>query len=401
MIWVATHEWSRPSGDLGRSHTSVFVPRTTDHGVICNVVSFGFLSLFLQRAKFYRHAFQLHIPSGAFLCLDASSFSEICDPSIAQIAQISAGWGAALSAPALHNHKKQTNHNSMKIKPILTTFAVALAAIVQPALAGFTQDANGNPTHYKGIPIPPMQTVAEARAATEKRLAAIKAEEAKQTEQAATELATRNTSPATAPQELFFTGKPYLEENGQYLFLFRHYDPELARWTTADPSGFPDGANNAIYIRNSPVYAFDYLDLERQLLYERADFHAPGCFGWKRDMGDGIDWVSWYGSNVSHFFQHLAETKANPGYASLAQNFVLSQLGLTGFGSSSKNCIAYGGRIHWKVYRDVQETQTIWEFEFNVVEITAWQRSKNGLGSQVEFTPNQTSGTLTSVIPKE
>jgi hypothetical protein len=118
-------------------------------------------------------------------------------------------------------------------------------------------------------------------------------------------------------------------------------------------------------------------------------------------MGNGINWVSSYGSNLSHFFQHLAETKANPGYASLAQNFVSSQLGLTGFGSSSMNWIAYGGRIDWKVYRDVQETQTIWEFEFNVVEITAWQQSKNGLGSQVETTPNQTSGTLTSVIPKE
>jgi RHS repeat-associated protein len=141
-------------------------------------------------------------------------------------------------------------------KSTLTVFAVALAAIVQPALTEFTQDANGNPTHYNGIPIPPMQTVAEARAATEKRLAAIKAEEAKQAAQAATKLATRNSTPATAPQELFFTGKPYLEETGQYLFLFRHYDPELAWWTTADPSGFPDGANNYLYC-NAPFSGFD------------------------------------------------------------------------------------------------------------------------------------------------
>jgi hypothetical protein len=82
----------------------------------------------------------------------------------------------------------------MKPKPILTAIAVALAALVQPALAGFTRDANGNSTHHNGIPIPPMQTIAEARAATEKRLAAIKAEEAQQAAQAATELATRNPS---------------------------------------------------------------------------------------------------------------------------------------------------------------------------------------------------------------
>jgi hypothetical protein len=87
------------------------------------------------------------------------------------------------------------------IKSTLTAFAVALGAIAKPALAEFTQDANDNPTHYNGIPIPPMQTVAEARAATEKRLAAIKAEEAQQAAQAATKLATRNPSPATTPQE--------------------------------------------------------------------------------------------------------------------------------------------------------------------------------------------------------
>jgi RHS repeat-associated protein len=159
----------------------------------------------------------------------------------------------------LHPNQTKPTH-TMKIKSILIALAVVLAAIAQPALAGFTQDANGNPTHYNGIPIPPMQTVAEARAATEKRLAAIKAEEAKQAAQAATEIATRNPSPATAPQELFFTGKPYLEETGQYLFLFRYYDPELARWTTPDPSGFPDGANNGIYSR-TPTTDFDALGL--------------------------------------------------------------------------------------------------------------------------------------------
>jgi RHS repeat-associated protein len=173
----------------------------------------------------------------------------------------------------------------MKIKSILTAFAVALAAIAQPALAGFTQDANGNPTHYNGIPIPPMQTVAEARAATEKRLAAIKAEEAKQAAQAATKLATRNSTPATAPQELFFTGKPYLEETGQYLFLFRHYDPELARWTTPDPSGFPDGANNIAYMA-VPTSQIDILGLVTISSFSDAWNY------WKRENGQSTDSVT-------------------------------------------------------------------------------------------------------------
>ena len=45
----------------------------------------------------------------------------------------------------------------------------------------------------------------------------------------------------------FYTGKPFLQETGSYAFKFRQYDPELSRWTSADPSGFPDGANPSIY----------------------------------------------------------------------------------------------------------------------------------------------------------
>ena len=48
----------------------------------------------------------------------------------------------------------------------------------------------------------------------------------------------------------FYTGKPYIDETGSYAFKFRQYDPELSRWTTSDPSGFPDGANNCIYGTN-------------------------------------------------------------------------------------------------------------------------------------------------------
>jgi len=45
----------------------------------------------------------------------------------------------------------------------------------------------------------------------------------------------------------FYTGKPYLAESGSYTFKYREYNPEMNRWTTVDPSGFPDGANNRVY----------------------------------------------------------------------------------------------------------------------------------------------------------
>jgi RHS repeat-associated protein len=49
------------------------------------------------------------------------------------------------------------------------------------------------------------------------------------------------------PSTQFYTGKPYVADAGGYIFKYRTYNPEMARWTTADPSGFPDGVNNRVY----------------------------------------------------------------------------------------------------------------------------------------------------------
>ncbi len=59
------------------------------------------------------------------------------------------------------------------------------------------------------------------------------------------------------PQTIFYTGKPYDADQGAYLFKYRAYDPNAARWTTSDPSGFPDGANAWVYVNNSVTRAFD------------------------------------------------------------------------------------------------------------------------------------------------
>jgi RHS repeat-associated protein len=58
----------------------------------------------------------------------------------------------------------------------------------------------------------------------------------------------------------FYTGKPFDMELGTYIFKFRNYSPEMQRWTTTDPSGFPDGANNYSYV-STPVYMMDPLGL--------------------------------------------------------------------------------------------------------------------------------------------
>jgi RHS repeat-associated protein len=62
------------------------------------------------------------------------------------------------------------------------------------------------------------------------------------------------------PADVFYTGKPYEEDLGGYVFNYRTYSPEINRWTTPDPSGFPDGANNHLYA-SAPTTQIDPLGL--------------------------------------------------------------------------------------------------------------------------------------------
>lgn len=65
------------------------------------------------------------------------------------------------------------------------------------------------------------------------------------------------------PDEYFYTGKPYDADLDAHLFLYRNYSPEIARWTSADPSGFPDGAN-AVNYGPTPTFQYDYCGLHTQ-----------------------------------------------------------------------------------------------------------------------------------------
>jgi RHS repeat-associated protein len=65
---------------------------------------------------------------------------------------------------------------------------------------------------------------------------------------------------AAKPESYFYTGKPYDEDSSGYLFMCRTYNPETSRWTSADPSGFPDGPNNQFYAP-SPTNQIDSLGL--------------------------------------------------------------------------------------------------------------------------------------------
>jgi RHS repeat-associated protein len=75
------------------------------------------------------------------------------------------------------------------------------------------------------------------------------------------EMAAKHAATTTASEDhAFYTGKPYIESTGGYAFKYRSYNPELARWTSEDPSGFPDGANQSNYAP-TPTSELDWAGL--------------------------------------------------------------------------------------------------------------------------------------------
>ena len=69
---------------------------------------------------------------------------------------------------------------------------------------------------------------------------------------------------ATVTGRIFprYTGKYFELDLKAYNFLFRNYRPDMARWTMQDPSGFPNGINNYLYVNNFPIFTLDLLGKE-------------------------------------------------------------------------------------------------------------------------------------------
>ncbi len=66
----------------------------------------------------------------------------------------------------------------------------------------------------------------------------------------------------------FFTGKPSVPGLG-YAFLLRSYRPDLAKWQTADPFGYPDGWNRLAHCNNGVTDAVDWLGAVRVVCYDK------------------------------------------------------------------------------------------------------------------------------------
>ncbi len=92
----------------------------------------------------------------------------------------------------------------------------------------------------------------------------------KQLAQWRAENASKPCKSSATEEPAFFTGKPYLESTGSYAFKYRNYNPEIARWTSEDPSGFPDGANGSAYAP-VPTTSFDFMGLWRVILFNTSN----------------------------------------------------------------------------------------------------------------------------------
>ena len=166
----------------------------------------------------------------------------------------------------------------MKLKTTLLTLCALLGVNLTTSLAG------NPPAKHK-------TEKAVAKQTTSSTTAQAKAEE---------------TIPGVAVQSAsyFYTGKPYDEDLGGYVFNYRTYSPSIARWTTSDPSGYPDGTNNKIYVNNCVSAFFDANGLEGKSIVWLAAYTGASEADWLPDL---------INSKQSEYYQSLQTKDAqNP-----------------------------------------------------------------------------------------
>ncbi len=72
-----------------------------------------------------------------------------------------------------------------------------------------------------------------------------------------------------------FSSKEYHPYTMLYNFGFRHYEPNLHRWTSADPLGEAGGATLYQFVGNDPISTVDPFGLEAGYVYDGGRMHSP------------------------------------------------------------------------------------------------------------------------------
>jgi RHS repeat-associated protein len=164
------------------------------------------------------------------------------------------------------------------------------------------------------------------------------------------EKASESTSQGYEPEaSAFYTGKPYLAATGDYAFRYRNYFPEAARWTTEDPSGFPDGANIHSYIKNNPTSKVDYEGLASQDINHACPYTSL--------IGVSVS-LSWHGIYKWSFVEDKETSKIEPdgfsGTTPASGTYQDNELGVT-FSASLLDRSGYDtkmiGSQQWKRFK--------------------------------------------------
>ena len=174
------------------------------------------------------------------------------------------------------------------------------------------------------------------------------------------EMAAKPAAKATTADPAFYTGKPYIDASGAYAFKYRSYNPEMARWTSEDPSGFPDGANDHCYINNKPTSKIDYEGLASQDVTINVDWTTLLGFS-KSAVWHGIyTWSKVENAEVANI-QDIGFTGDLPANGSYEDNNVGVKFTAKPFNRSGYNTKVENG-VQWKQWNlDLQVE--IWKTE--------------------------------------
>ena len=130
---------------------------------------------------------------------------------------------------------------------------------------------------------------------------------------------------AEQPASYFYTGKPYDADLGAYVFNARNYNPEINRWTSADPSGFPDGANANIYVP-SPLSECDPDGRRAQKAFSN-QAHTINLTVGVQDSTGQFSGMSGWASAVASTWSFSGTDATNGQSLSFSVNITVTQLG--------------------------------------------------------------------------
>jgi RHS repeat-associated protein len=151
------------------------------------------------------------------------------------------------------------------------------------------------------------------------------------------------------PGDVFYTGKPYEEDLGGYVFNYRTYSPDINRWTTPDPSGFPDGANNCVYGSNTVPSTVDPTGLtDKSVVW----IYAYAWVGSERDQQCEDAFRAAYQNCYDKLTQADASVKPPPHYLDDGDEFAYSTIAsisqLKSFDMYDRICLGVHGIVEEK-----------------------------------------------------